>query len=124
MTSGTTAAERIRKVIRQSVLEGTAYHVTDAAGLVKLDAMENPYPWPEELRGHWLEALRGISLNRYPDADAGELKSKLRTAFSIPAGPACCSATVRTRSSRCWLLPLRGREPSCSRRNRVFPCTA
>ena len=30
--------------------------------------------------------MRGISLNRYPDADAGGLKSKLRSVFSIPSG--------------------------------------
>ncbi|HEY7839969.1 MAG TPA: histidinol-phosphate transaminase [Gammaproteobacteria bacterium] len=85
MTGGKDAAARVRGVIRQSVLAGRAYHVADAAGLVKLDAMENPYPWPESLRGAWLEALRGISLNRYPDADAGGLKSKLRSVFSIPS---------------------------------------
>jgi histidinol-phosphate aminotransferase len=86
MSGGKGAAARVRRVIRQSVLDGRAYHVADAAGLVKLDAMENPYPWPESLRGAWLEALRGISLNRYPDADAGGLKSKLRSVFSIPSG--------------------------------------
>ena len=26
------------------------YAVPDATGLVKLDAMENPYSWPEEVR--------------------------------------------------------------------------
>jgi len=86
MASQRRAEDLARKVIRQSVLDGRAYHVPDAAGLVKLDAMENPYPWPETLRGAWLDALRGISLNRYPDAEAAELKAKLRAAFSIPAG--------------------------------------
>ena len=85
MAADKRAGELARKVIRESVLAGRAYHVADAAGLVKLDAMENPYPWPQALRGGWLEALRGISLNRYPDADAAALKDKLRSAFSIPA---------------------------------------
>lgn len=86
MAAAKSAAELARKIIRPGVLEGRAYHVPDAAGLVKLDAMENPYPWPESLRGGWLDALRGISLNRYPDADAAALKAALRAGFSIPAG--------------------------------------
>jgi histidinol-phosphate aminotransferase len=86
MAAGKSAAELAQAIIRPALLQGKAYHVPDAAGLVKLDAMENPYPWPETLRGGWLDALRGISLNRYPDADAAELKTKLRRGFSIPGG--------------------------------------
>jgi histidinol-phosphate aminotransferase len=86
MSRNRRAAERARKIIRQSVLDGTAYHVPDSAGLVKLDAMENPYSWPEELRDAWLQSLRGISLNRYPDTGAVELKDRIRSALSIPSG--------------------------------------
>ncbi|MFO8156148.1 MAG: histidinol-phosphate aminotransferase, partial [Thiohalospira sp.] len=52
--------------VRPAVRELTAYRVADADGLVKLDAMENPWPWPEELRAPWLEALGEVAVNRYP----------------------------------------------------------
>ncbi|MFP5350462.1 MAG: histidinol-phosphate aminotransferase, partial [Gammaproteobacteria bacterium] len=61
---------KIDALIRSEVRALKAYHVPDARGLVKLDAMENPYPWPEELRARWLERLREVSVNRYPDPHA------------------------------------------------------
>ncbi|MGR9099751.1 MAG: histidinol-phosphate transaminase, partial [Gammaproteobacteria bacterium] len=44
----------------------------------KLDAMENPYRWPEDVVDHWLETLRSCELNRYPDPEAKRLTSTLR----------------------------------------------
>ncbi|HJY76448.1 MAG TPA: histidinol-phosphate aminotransferase, partial [Burkholderiales bacterium] len=32
------------KLIRPEILALSAYHVAEADGMVKLDAMENPYP--------------------------------------------------------------------------------
>lgn len=61
-----------------------AYRVPSATGLIKLDAMENPYTLPEELKQKWLSVLGGVSVNRYPDPDSVELKMLLRTCFSIP----------------------------------------
>ena len=40
----------IDNIIRADVRALSAYHVQDAAGFVKLDAMENPYALPEALR--------------------------------------------------------------------------
>ncbi|CAA7602409.1 histidinol-phosphate transaminase [Acididesulfobacillus acetoxydans] len=42
---------------------------------VKLDANENPFPWPEGMREELLSAE--LSLNRYPDGEAQELKRAL-----------------------------------------------
>jgi histidinol-phosphate aminotransferase len=61
-----------------------AYHVPSSAGLLKMDAMENPYPWPEELRQKWLQELNSVHVNRYPDADATVLKERLRTVMTVP----------------------------------------
>ena len=36
----------------------SAYKVADAQGLIKLDAMENPYNWPEDIKKDWLETLK------------------------------------------------------------------
>jgi histidinol-phosphate aminotransferase len=64
----------------------SAYHVQPAQGMIKLDAMENPYRWPDELVGAWLEKLRGAHLNRYPDPQAVPLKEGLRREMGVPAG--------------------------------------
>ena len=41
----------IATLFRKEVLAMSAYKVADAHGLIKLDAMENPYTWPEEGAG-------------------------------------------------------------------------
>ncbi|HEY5603534.1 MAG TPA: histidinol-phosphate transaminase [Gammaproteobacteria bacterium] len=69
--------------IRPEVRAITAYHVPDPGQLVKLDAMENPYAWPDSLRGEWLAQLSEAAINRYPDPGARELKSALRGALAI-----------------------------------------
>ncbi len=62
----------------------SAYKVADASGLIKLDAMENPYTWPDDLIDQWLEKLRYCELNRYPDPDAGTLCTTLKQLDRFP----------------------------------------
>lgn len=69
----------------ERILRLKAYHVPSAEGLIKLDAMENPYSWPEPVRELWLEFLRATELNRYPDPRATALKETLREVERIPA---------------------------------------
>ncbi len=76
---------RVQQWVRPEVQALTAYHVPDASGLIKLDAMENPYNWPPHMAAKWLEALRGVALNRYPDPAAVRLKTRLRETFRLPA---------------------------------------
>ncbi|MBT8420549.1 MAG: aminotransferase class I/II-fold pyridoxal phosphate-dependent enzyme, partial [Gammaproteobacteria bacterium] len=76
--------ETIGKWIRPEIRALSAYHVPDYANLIKLDAMENPYPWPEDLIEVWLEALRSVSINRYPDPSPHALKGLLRDTMGIP----------------------------------------
>lgn len=78
--------EKIIHLIRPEVQALQHYHVPPSRGLIKLDAMENPYSWPAYLRGEWLEEMQGVTLNRYPDPESTELKARLRQVFSIPAG--------------------------------------
>ena len=56
----------------------SAYKVADAQGLIKLDAMENPYNWPEDIKQAWLEALKDCPLNRYPDPEARRLTQTIK----------------------------------------------
>lgn len=80
------AAACASRVVRPVIRELSAYPVPPARDVVKLDAMENPYPLPPALHDAWLEALRGAPLNRYPDAAAADLKADLRAVFEVPAG--------------------------------------
>ncbi len=74
----------IERWIRADVRRLSPYHVPEASGLIKLDAMENPYSWPPSLVDEWLKCLRDVSLNRYPDSSARGLKSRLRATMGIP----------------------------------------
>ena len=73
-------------LLRQEVLDLHAYHVPDSSGYIKLDAMENPYPVPPELRGEIAAAVSAAALNRYPDPAAVSLKDKIRDVTGLPQG--------------------------------------
>jgi len=70
-------------VVREEVRALKAYHVSPAEGLVKLDAMENPYRLPPELAARMGERLARVAVNRYPDPAAPRLKQRLREAMGI-----------------------------------------
>src|SRR5688500_9514648 len=74
------------EVIRPEILALSAYHVPPARGMVKLDAMENPYGLPPELRDEIARLAGEAALNRYPDASAASLKDALRKALAVPEG--------------------------------------
>jgi histidinol-phosphate aminotransferase len=76
----------VGRLVRPEVRALKAYHVAAASGLIKLDAMENPYAWPEALKAEWLEVLRAVPINRYPDPSAGALRAALRPALALPDG--------------------------------------
>ena len=76
--------EMVTRWIRPEVLDINAYYVPDPGDMVKLDAMENPYSWPESLNASWLEKLTTVAINRYPDPAANDVKSAIRSAFSVP----------------------------------------
>jgi histidinol-phosphate aminotransferase len=74
----------LSSLFRKEVLAMSAYKVADAAGLIKLDAMENPYSWPEDIKTSWLEALKDCPLNRYPDPEAKALTATIKRLNPIP----------------------------------------
>ncbi len=73
-----------KDLVREEVLALAAYHVGEAAGMVKLDAMENPYALPQALRREIADLVAGAALNRYPNPQAPELKARLRQSMAIP----------------------------------------
>lgn len=76
----------IANVIREDIRATHAYVVPDASGYIKLDAMENPYELPLELRAELGQRLADTVLNRYPVASYGTLKQKVQDKLGIPAG--------------------------------------
>ncbi len=74
------------KLIRPEILALKAYHVADADGMVKLDAMENPYPLPAQMRRELAEHLSRVDLNRYPDPTGRRLRALLARKMHVPAG--------------------------------------
>jgi len=64
-------------MIRSDVKALAAYHVQESTGLIKLDAMENPYPLPDSLRKELASHLAAVDINRYPDADMAGLRAKI-----------------------------------------------
>lgn len=74
------------KLLRPELLALHAYHVPPASGMIKLDAMENPYPLPQALRDEIANCVADAAINRYPDAGAQRLKEDIRSATNLPSG--------------------------------------
>lgn len=76
----------IENIIRPEVRALAAYHVPDASGFVKLDAMENPFRLPMHLRDELGCRLADVALNRYPVPSYAQLKSAICENFGVPPG--------------------------------------
>jgi histidinol-phosphate aminotransferase len=79
-------AERLQRTIRQDVQSMHAYAIQPSAGLVKLDAMENPHRLPPELQRALGERLGAVAINRYPGARQADLIAALGRHAQLPAG--------------------------------------
>jgi len=75
----------IQNTVRPDVQAIGTYHVPDASGYVKLDAMENPYLLPQSLRDALGVRLANAVLNRYPPSYAS-LKAAICSKLGVPAG--------------------------------------
>ena len=71
-------------LFRPEILAMSAYKVADAHNLIKLDAMENPYSWPEDIKQKWLDTIKSCPVNRYPDPQAEQLTQVLKKTNQIP----------------------------------------
>ncbi len=76
----------IKKRIRQDVQSMHAYAVQDSAGMVKLDAMENPHRLSPELQAELGQRLGALALNRYPDKRVDDLRHALAAYAQMPDG--------------------------------------
>jgi histidinol dehydrogenase len=78
--------ERIAAVIRQDVKSMHAYAVQQSAGLVKLDAMENPFRLPQPLQEELGRRLGRVAINRYPTVCVADVIAALSSYVKLPAG--------------------------------------
>lgn len=72
--------------IRSDIRHMKAYAVTDVpAGFLKLDAMESPYDYPEDMRKALGEHLAQVPIRLYPNPSTCGLLQVLRDTYQIPA---------------------------------------
>ena len=72
--------------IRQDVQSMHAYAIQPSAGMVKLDAMENPHRLPAALQAELGARLGALALNRYPDGRVNDLRAALAAHAGMPEG--------------------------------------
>lgn len=73
-------------LVRPEILALKAYPVAPSDGMVKLDAMENPYALPDELRRELASVLARVELNRYPTPSPRELRDAIARRMAVPGG--------------------------------------
>ena len=81
-----TSQSVIARFIRQDVQSMHGYAIQPSAGMVKLDAMENPFTLPEALRHELGQRLGEVAINRYPGARIDELRAALARHVGLPEG--------------------------------------
>jgi len=79
-------SDRLKATLRQDVQNMHAYAIQPSAGLVKLDAMENPFSLPPELQRELGERLGRAAINRYPAQRVADLAAALAAHVQLPAG--------------------------------------
>jgi histidinol-phosphate aminotransferase len=67
------------------------YHSPQLDVKVRLNTNESPYAPPAEFVDAWLDALRTVDLNRYPDRGAQALREELAARVGHPAGRVFCA---------------------------------
>lgn len=80
------AADRASRVFRRDVQGMHAYAIQPSAGLIKLDAMENPHRLPPALQAELGRRLGALALNRYPGERTHDLRAALASHAQMPPG--------------------------------------
>jgi histidinol-phosphate aminotransferase len=79
-------ARRIQHTIRQDVKSMHAYAIQDSRGLIKLDAMENPFRLSDALQRELGERLGRVAINRYPVQSTADVVAALSKFVELPTG--------------------------------------
>jgi len=70
--------------LRADIKDIKAYHVPSSKNMLKMDAMESPFGIPEDLKQDSLDCIAQAQVNRYPDSNAEELHTTIRSLMDIP----------------------------------------
>jgi histidinol-phosphate aminotransferase len=73
-------------LVRPEILALKAYPVPSSEGMVKLDAMENPYTLPETVKRELAAVLARVDMNRYPTPSPQTLREAIVRRMKVPAG--------------------------------------
>ena len=82
----TPLSDRLRNTIRQDVQSMHAYAIQQSSGLIKLDAMENPFALPPGLQQALGERLGRVAINRYPVQSSADVIRALSRFIELPQG--------------------------------------
>ena len=82
----TTANPQALLRIRHDIQSMHAYAIQESEGMVKLDAMENPYRLPHDLQEELGRRLGALALNRYPAGRINVLRQALASYAGLPEG--------------------------------------
>ncbi len=74
----------INNWLRSDIKMINAYHVPISTNMIKMDAMESPFPLSDELTDQYLTYLGDVQLNRYPSHSSDKLNQTLRLLMNIP----------------------------------------
>src|SRR4029434_7455478 len=74
------------RVVRQDIRSMHAYAIQPSEGLVKLDAMENPFRLPEALQRELGRRLGRVPINRYPARRVADVIAALASYVALPRG--------------------------------------
>ena len=80
------SGRNLKKLIRQDVQSMHGYAIQPSAGMVKLDAMENPHRLSPQLQAELGRRLGALALNRYPGEQVNELRRALAAYARMPEG--------------------------------------
>jgi len=73
-------------IFRQDVQSMHGYAIQPSAGMIKLDAMENPHRLSTQLQAELGKRLGALALNRYPGERVNELRRALAAYARMPEG--------------------------------------
>ena len=79
-------SDLVNQWVKEEIRSLSAYHVPNPGDMIKLDAMENPYLWPDSMKQQWLSQLAEVPMNRYPDPSASKLTSRIEQVMGVPEG--------------------------------------
>lgn len=73
----------IKNLIREEVLNQKAYSAPEISCPIKLDANESPYDLSPFLKSKIIEAIKKVSLNRYPEPGSPELRAGFSKLYGV-----------------------------------------